>query len=61
VGTGDRSEKIRTYNIPQDRLTDHRIGITLHNLPKLLEGEIDQLIDALNAAEQAKQLETQLA
>jgi peptide chain release factor 1 len=61
VGTGDRSEKIRTFNFPQDRVTDHRIGLTLHNLPKLLEGELDPLIDALNAAEQAKQLETQLA
>jgi peptide chain release factor 1 len=60
VGTGDRSEKIRTFNFPQDRVTDHRIGLTLHNLPKLLEGELDPLIDALNAAEQAKQLETQL-
>jgi peptide chain release factor 1 len=61
VGTGDRSEKIRTFNFPQDRVTDHRIGLTLHNLPKLLEGELDPLIDALKAAEEAKQLETQLA
>jgi len=60
VGTGDRSEKIRTFNFPQDRVTDHRIGLTLHNLPKLLEGELDPLIDALNSAEQAKQLETRL-
>ena len=60
VGTGERAEKIRTFNFPQDRVTDHRIGLTLHNLPKLLEGELDQLIDALTAAEQARQLEAQL-
>jgi peptide chain release factor 1 len=61
VGTGERAEKIRTYNFPQDRVTDHRIGLTLHNLPKFLEGEMDLLIDALAAAEQARQLEAQLA
>jgi peptide chain release factor 1 len=61
VGTGDRSEKIRTFNFPQDRVTDHRIGLTLHNLPKMMEGELDPLFDALKAAEEAKQLETQLA
>lgn len=61
VGTADRSEKIRTYNFPQDRITDHRIGITLHNLPKLLDGEMDPLIDALASAEQTKQMEAQLA
>jgi len=47
IKTGDRSEKIRTYNFPQDRLTDHRIGLTLHNLPALLSGEIDELVQAL--------------
>lgn len=47
VGTGDRSEKIRTYNFPQNRVTDHRIGFTLHRLPSVLEGDIDELIDAL--------------
>lgn len=57
VGTGDRSEKIRTYNYPQDRVSDHRITLTLHNLDKIMDGDIDELIDALIAAEQAKQLE----
>ena len=61
VGTGDRSEKIRTYNFPQDRVSDHRIGLTLHNLPRILEGELDELIDALAAHDQAKQLEGQPA
>ena len=55
VGTGDRAEKIRTYNFPQDRVTDHRMGLTLHNLPRILEGQIDQLIDTIAADEQAKQ------
>jgi peptide chain release factor 1 len=58
VGTGDRTEKIRTYNFPQDRVTDHRIGITMHNLPKLMEGGLDDLIDAVAASEQAKALES---
>jgi len=61
VGTGDRSEKIRTYNFPQDRVTDHRISLTLHNLPQILEGGLDELIDALATRDQAKQLEKQLA
>lgn len=61
VGSADRSEKIRTYNFPQDRVSDHRIGLTLHNLPAILEGELDQLIDAVATAEQAKQLEESLA
>ena len=60
VGTGDRAEKIRTYNFPQDRVSDHRIGLTLHNLPRILEGELDELIDALATSDQAKQLEEQL-
>lgn len=59
VGTGERAEKIRTYNFPQDRVTDHRIGLTLHNLPRILQGELDELIDALATSEQVKQLETQ--
>jgi peptide chain release factor 1 len=57
VGTGERSEKIRTYNFPQDRLTDHRIGLTTHNLPRILDGEIDDIIDAVVAQEQARLLE----
>src|SRR5438067_2321204 len=50
VGTGERSERIRTYNFPQTRVTDHRIGLTLHRLPAVLEGDLDELIDALVAA-----------
>jgi peptide chain release factor 1 len=50
VGGGDRSEKMRTYNFPQDRITDHRIGQSFHNIERLLDGEMDELIDALNAA-----------
>ncbi len=61
IGTGDRAEKIRTYNFPQDRISDHRIGLTLRNLPRILEGELDELIDALTAGDQAKRLEEQLA
>jgi len=58
VQTGDRSEKIRTYNFPQDRITDHRVGITLHNMPRVLAGELDPLIDALVASDQAEKLGT---
>ena len=57
VGTGERSERIRTYNFPQARVTDHRIGLTLHRLPAVLEGDLDELIEALTAAEQAEQLQ----
>jgi peptide chain release factor 1 len=56
VGTGDRSEKIRTYNYPQNRVTDHRIGITLHKLPQVLEGDLDELIDALISRDRADRL-----
>ena len=51
VGSGDRSERIRTYNFPQNRLTDHRIGLTLYSLPQIMEGEIGELIDALQRAD----------
>ncbi len=61
VGTGDRSEKIRTYNFPQDRVTDHRIGTTLHRMPSILDGEIDELIDALISAHQAKRLAAEVS
>jgi peptide chain release factor 1 len=61
VGSGDRAEKIRTYNFPQDRLTDHRISLNMHNLPRILSGELDELIDAIATSEQAKQLAEQLA
>jgi peptide chain release factor 1 len=56
VGGGDRSDKVRTYNYPQDRVTDHRIGRTVHNLPAVLAGELDELIDALVMADQAERL-----
>ena len=58
VGTGDRSAKIRTYNFPQSRVTDHRIGYTSHNLPAVLNGDLEELIDALKAAREAEHLET---
>jgi peptide chain release factor 1 len=57
VGTGERSERIRTYNFAQNRVTDHRIGLTLHRLPEVLEGDIDELIEALATAEQAERLQ----
>ena len=56
VGGGDRSEKIRTYNFPDNRVTDHRIGVTIHNVPGVLEGQLDPLIDALVMADQADRL-----
>lgn len=56
VGSGDRSERIRTYNFPQGRITDHRIGLTIHQLTNVLEGELDEIIDALIAEDQAKKL-----
>jgi peptide chain release factor 1 len=57
VGSGDRSEKIRTYNFPQSRVTDHRIGLSLHNLPTVMEGDLDPLIDPLLAHFQAQKME----
>ena len=56
VGSGDRSERIRTYNFPQGRVTDHRIGLTLHRLPEILEGQLDELIGALAAEDEAERL-----
>ena len=56
VGTGDRSERIRTYNFPQGRVTDHRIGLTLHRLEAVLNGDLDEIIDALISEEQSKKL-----
>jgi peptide chain release factor 1 len=56
VGSGDRSERIRTYNFPQGRLTDHRINLTLYKLDQALQGEIDDVIDALIADDQASRL-----
>jgi peptide chain release factor 1 len=57
VGTGDRSEKIRTYNFPQNRLTDHRIGLTLHQLDLVMDGKLDAIFDALSAHYQAEKLQ----
>ncbi len=56
VGSGDRSERIRTYNFPQGRVTDHRINLTLHKLPEILEGDLDELVDALIFQDQAERL-----
>ncbi len=61
VGSGDRAEKIRTYNYPQDRVSDHRINLTLRNLTRITEGDLDELIDAIATSYQAKQLEEQVA
>jgi peptide chain release factor 1 len=61
VGSGARAEKIRTYNFPQDRMTDHRVNYTRHNLPALLEGDMDDVVDALAEREQEEMLEAQLA
>ena len=56
IGTGDRAEKIRTYNFPQGRVTDHRIGLTLYKLDKIMDGDIQDIIDACIAADQAAKL-----
>ncbi|MBR4383609.1 MAG: peptide chain release factor 1, partial [Selenomonadaceae bacterium] len=59
VGTGDRSERIRTYNFPQGRVTDHRIGLTLYKLDAILNGELDEIINALITADRAQKLSEQ--
>jgi peptide chain release factor 1 len=57
VGSGQRAEKIRTYNFPQNRVTDHRINLSFHNLQQILDGELDEIIEALISQEQVEQLE----
>ena len=56
VGTGERAEKIRTYNFPENRVTDHRVKLTVHRLPEVLAGDLDAFVEALRAAERADQL-----
>ena len=58
VRSGDRSDKIRTYNFPQNRVTDHRIGLTLYNLSNIMEGHIGELIEQLKIADRAEKLQT---
>ena len=59
VGSGDRSEKIRTYNFPQNRMTDHRIGLTLHQLDFVMDGKLDQILESLIAYYQTEKLKSQ--
>ena len=59
VGSGDRSEKIRTYNFPQNRLTDHRIGLTLHQLEYVMEGKLQPIVDALIAYDTSERLKAE--
>ena len=61
VGSGDRSEKIRTYNFPQNRVTDHRIGLTLHQLDLVMNGKLDDIINALITYYQAQRMNEQAA
>jgi peptide chain release factor 1 len=61
VGSGDRSEKIRTYNFPQNRLTDHRIGFTVHQLESVMDGKLQPLVDALITHYQAEKLKQETA
>ena len=56
MGTGDRSERIRTYNFPQGRVTDHRIGLTLYRIESIMNGDLDEIIDALITADRARKL-----
>lgn len=60
VGTGDRSERIRTYNFPQGRVTDHRINLTLYSLENFMNGDIDEMLDALRIADQTAKLEAEI-
>jgi peptide chain release factor 1 len=57
VGSGERSEKIRTYNFPQSRVTDHRVGVSSHNLPAVLDGDLDTFIDELSTRDEAERLQ----
>jgi len=57
IGTGDRAEKIRTYNYPQNRITDHRIGFSIQSLDRVMDGEMDPIIDALTQEDQKRKLE----
>jgi peptide chain release factor 1 len=61
VGSGDRSEKIRTYNFPQNRVTDHRIGLTIHQLQEVMDGKLQPLIEALTAHYQAEKMKHETA
>ena len=56
VGTGNRNERIRTYNFPQGRVTDHRVNLTLYKIDNIMEGDIDEIVDTLSAAERAEKL-----
>ena len=60
VGSGDRSEKIRTYNFPQNRVTDHRIGLTLHQLDQVMEGKLGPIVDALSTHYESERLKQEL-
>jgi peptide chain release factor 1 len=61
VGSGDRSDKIRTYNYPQGRVTDHRIGFTVYNLPTVMEGQVGEFIEKLRIAENAEKMKAGVA
>ena len=61
VGTGDRSERIRTYNFPQSRITDHRIGLTLHSLDAAMDGEIKEIVESLHTADSQSKVEALLS